>query len=260
MSQAAFAATLLTRERPCPPGLRTWNGSDVGARLAVYRNSVVASLVDAVADTFPVVQQLVGEDFIRAMASIFVRTQPPRSCVLAHYGGAFPAFVEQFEPARSVPYLADVARLEWARVLAYHAADQAPLSAAEVGAALSGDGDAGELRFVCHPSLSVVDSRHAIVSIWAAHQGGDVGTALATTDVQDAESALVVRDGLGVLVLRLPPGASRFVAALQAGASLAEAGSRGQQAAADFDLPLALALLARHDVLTAIRATTGNTT
>ncbi len=260
MSQAAFAATLLSPERSCPPGLRTWNGSDVGARLAVYRNNVVASLIDAVADTFPVVQQLVGEDFFRAMAAIFVRTQPPRSRVLADYGGAFPAFVEQFEPAGSVPYLADVARLEWARVLAYHATDRLPLSATDVGAALSGGGDAGELRLVCHPSLSVVDSCHAIVSIWAAHQGGDVDTALATTDVQVAESALVVRKGLEVLVLRLPQGASRFVAALQAGASLAQAGSMGLHAAADFDLPLALALLARHDVLTAIRAPTENTT
>ena len=72
-SQAAFAAALLYPARPCPPGLHAWNGSDPAARLAVYRNNVVSSLIDALADTFPVVQQLVGEEFFRAMAGVFAR-------------------------------------------------------------------------------------------------------------------------------------------------------------------------------------------
>jgi len=257
VSQPAFAATLLAPEHPCPPGLRTWNGSDVRARLAVYRNNVVGSLIDAVADTFPVVQQLVGEAFFRAMAALFVRKHPPCSLVLAHYGGEFPDFIAHFEPARSVAYLADVARLEWARVVAYHAADVAPLTAEAAGAALSDDADVAKLRLECHPSISIAESRFAIVSIWAAHQVEDAGNAMAEVDTRAAESALVVRDGLDVLVLRLRPGAPQFVAALQTGASLAEAVGQALQASADFDLQQALALLVRHGGLTAIRATTG---
>jgi hypothetical protein len=253
VSQHAFAATLLAPERRCPPGLRTWNGSDTCARLAVYRNNVVGSLIDAVADTFPVVQQIVGEAFFRAMAAHFVREHPPRSRVLAHYGGEFPEFIEQFEPARSVAYLADIARLEWARVVAYHAADVAPLAAHAVGAALSDGVAVAKLRFECHPSMSIVDSRFAIVSIWAAHQREDVGKAMAAVGAQAAESALVVRDGLDVLVLRLPAGVPQFVAALQAGAPLADAADQALHASSDFDLQQALALLARHGALTALR-------
>lgn len=88
------------------------NGSDPTARLAVYRNNVVGSLIDALADAFPVAQQLVGVAFFRAMAGVFARQAPPRSRILAHYGEGFAEFIEGFEPARSVPYLADVARLE----------------------------------------------------------------------------------------------------------------------------------------------------
>lgn len=250
MTQAAFAAALLTPDLPCPAGLRAWNGSDPSARLAVYRNNVVSSLIDAVADTFPVTQELVGEEFFRAMASVFVRQHPPRSRILAHYGAEFADFVDGFAPARAVPYLADVARLERSRVLAYHAADADPLTAAMLGVAMSSGEDLGALQLVCHPSTSVVVSEHAIVSLWAAHQGeGD----LSAVDTAVPESALVIRPGLDVLVLQLPPGAARFVIALQAGAGLADASALAAGEAADFDLPNVLALLMRHGALISVQ-------
>jgi len=250
VNQANFAATLLAPNLPCPAGLRAWNGSDPTVRLAVYRNNVVSSLIDAVADTFPVTQELVGEAFFRAMASVFVRQHPPRSRVLAHYGGAFADFVDGFEPARSVPYLADVARLERARVFAYHAADADPLTAERLGVAMSSGEDLDALRWVCHPSTSVVVSRHAIVSLWAAHQvNGD----LSAVDPALPESALVVRSGLDVLVLRLAGGAARFVIALQTGAELADASALAADEAADFDLPNVLALLMGHGALISVQ-------
>jgi hypothetical protein len=246
VTQATFAAALLALDLPCPAGLRAWNGSDPGTRLAVYRNNVVSSLVDAVADTFPVTQELVGDTFFRAMAAVFVRQHPPRSRVLAHYGAEFADFVEGFEPARVVPYLADVARLEWARVLAYHAADASPLTAERLSLTMSGSQDLGALQLVCHPSASVLVSQYAIVSLWAAHQGdGD----LSAVDPALPESALVVRPGLEVLVLCLAPGAARFVIALQAGAGLAAAAALATDEAGDFDLPKMLALLLVQGVL-----------
>ena len=248
--QATFAAALLAPNLPCPAGLRAWNGSDPTARLAVYRNNVVSSLIDAVADTFPVVQELVGEEFFRAMASLFVRQHPPRTKILAHYGADFADFVDGFEPARAVPYLADVARLERARVFAYHAADADALTAALLGEAMSSGEDLGALQLVCHPSTSVVVSKHAIVSLWAAHQrDGD----LSAVDPALPESALVVRPGLDVLVLRLPPGAARFVIALQTGAGLADAAALAAVEAADFDLPNVLALLMGHGALISVQ-------
>jgi hypothetical protein len=72
--------------------LIAWNGSDPARRFAVYRNNVVVSLIDALADTFPVTQELVGEDFFRAMAGVFVRHAPPTSALLAEYGEGFSGF------------------------------------------------------------------------------------------------------------------------------------------------------------------------
>lgn len=168
-----FAAALLDPQAALPPGLVAWNGSDPGRRFLVHRNNVLSSLIDALADAFPVVQALVGEAFFRAMASVFVRSAPPRLRLLVQYGSAFPAFVECFGPARSLPCLSDVARLEFARTEAYHAADAAPLPQSAMQAALGSGERIGELRLGGHPSLRVLSSPCAFLSVWAAHQGAD---------------------------------------------------------------------------------------
>jgi hypothetical protein len=250
-NQSDFAAALLDPDRACPKGLCAWNGSDPTVRLAVHRNNVVSSLIDALAATFPVVRELVGEDFFRAMASLFVRRSPPRSCVLAHYGQDFPAFIGQFEPARPVPYLADVARLEAARVRAYHAADGEPVATEAVGLALGAGGDRiGDLQLVLQPSLSTVESPQAVVSLWAAHQGeGELGA----MNVDVPECAIVVRPGLDVLVLQAPVGAVTFVAAIRQGCRLGPAAAIAADAAPDFDLTATLSLLLGHGALTSLQ-------
>ena len=251
--QAAFAATLLAPELPCPPGLRAWNGSDPAARLAVHRNNVVSSLVDALADAFPVTQALVGREFFRAMAAVFVRRYPPRSRVLAHYGDELPDFILGFDPAQPLPYLADVARLERARVCAYHAADVQPVATEAMRAALCGADDLADLRLTLHPSVSVLVSAFAIVSLWAAHQTDD-DSDIAAVDPDEAESALVLRAGLDVVVILLPPGLDTFIAALRQGAGLAEAAARAADCAVGFDPGTALSLLLQHGAITSMRS------
>lgn len=175
---AAFAEALLDREAGVPPGLTSWNGSDPAPRFTVYRNNVVVSLIDALADTYPVVQQLVGEEFFRAMAREFALAHPPTSPVMAFYGDGFVEFIGAFPPAAALPYLADVARLEYCYVQVYHAAEEAP-------------------------AMRVLHSRHAVASLWAAHQAEDIDAALAQVDPYVAESALVLRVNLDVLVMRI---------------------------------------------------------
>lgn len=250
-SQSDFAAALLDPQRAVPAGLRAWNGSDPRARLAVHRNNVVSSLVDALADTFPVVQQLVGQEFFRAMAVLFVRQAPPRSRVLAHYGRDFPSFIAAFEPARGLPYLADVARLEVARVAAYHAADADPVSDEVVSLALASGDRMGELQLVLHPSVATLDSRHAVVTLWAAHQVQDDGD-IAPVDVDAPECALVLRHGLDVLVLRATDGAVAFLEAVRSGLGLDEAAARAMAATPEFDLTATLSQLLAHGALTSL--------
>lgn len=133
-AQAAFAQALLDPHQSVPPGIVTRNQSDPARRLAVYRNNVMVSLVDALAQTFPVTQTLVGEDFFRALCQVFVRQNPPRVRVLSSYGDELPGFIRQFTPAASLPYLADVARLEMLRLQALHAADAPAMATHDIAA------------------------------------------------------------------------------------------------------------------------------
>jgi hypothetical protein len=245
--QAGFANALRDRLAPCPAGLRAWNGSDPAARLAVYRNNVWASLIDALADGFPVTRALVGADFFRAMAQCFIAAQLPRSALLAEYGADFPDFIAGFAPADSVPYLADVARLEWLRVRAYHAADVDPVAPDRLQLALSQPDTLGQWGLRLHPSLSVLTSDYAVVALWAAHQGvGELGA----VDPSQAETALVLRAGLEVEVIRLAAGAADFIRQVLAGARLGAAVEQAMARAADFDFSEMLALLLRNGAIT----------
>ncbi len=249
MSQHEFAAALLDSDLPVPEGLNTWNGSDPAHRFRVYRNNVIVSLIDALADTFAVTQELVGEDFFRAMARLYVYAYPPKSRLLAFYGEHFPDFVETFPPAAGLPYLADVARLEYLRIVAYHAADVPGVATEAVFAALADEATLPDLSVSLHPSLSVLISDAAVVSLWAAHQGlMDLSSVVPDTP----ENALVLRHELDVEVIRISVATGAFINTLRAGQSLGTAARTGMQLDPDFDLVGVLGLLLQKSAITAL--------
>jgi hypothetical protein len=248
LSQRVFAQALLDPQQPCPPGLRSWNGSDPAARFAVHRNNAVSSLVEALADTFPVTRELVGDEFFAAMARLFVMGAPPRSPVLALYGGDFPDFVEGFAPAESVPYLADVARLEVQRIRAFHAADAPVLSAEDLTRHLLDPQALPTSRVKFHPSAAVLTSRFAIVGLWAAHQ--DAGE-IAEVDPGQPQSALVLRQQDDVVVIAIAQGSALFFQNLMAGATLGEASAAAMVRNDGFDLATSLGILICHGALSA---------
>jgi len=249
--QAQFAAALLDPTQACPVGLRTWNDSDPVRRLAVYCNNVVSSLIAALADTFTVTRLLVGPDFFRAMAALFVRQNPPRTRILAHYGDDFAAFIDGFSPAAAMPYLPEMARLEFARMQACHAADAEPIAAGVLSAALGNPDELAGMRFEWHPSLRVIESPYAVVTLWAAHQTDDE---IPSVQVDHAERAIVLRDALDVLVLPVAAGTACFVGRTLAGMAFGAAAAAAAEVDASFDLSATLSMLMRHGVLVSLRA------
>lgn len=244
-AQAAFASALADPAQPVPEGLTAWNGGPPARRFAVYRNNVTVSLMEALGARYPAVKAIVGDDFFAATARLYVAAHPPRSPLMMEYGAEFSAFLAGFEPARSLPYLPDVARLEAARSRAYHAADAAPLDPASL-AALAPEEVAG-LRFTAHPAAVLIASPHPVVTIWAMNAGE-----IEPAPIEDwtGEDALVTRPHLTVEVHRLPAGASAFAAALLAGQTLAHAAARATEAADAFDLSTTLALILASGALT----------
>ncbi|MGH8218874.1 MAG: DNA-binding domain-containing protein [Steroidobacteraceae bacterium] len=230
--QKAFAAALIDPSLPLPGGLMDPEGRACPRRFAVYRNNVATALIEALETSFPAMRRLVGEAFFREAALRFALGEPPASPVLLEYGAGFPAFLERFEPAASLPYLPDVARIERAWIEAHHAADAAPLDPAAL-AGVSHD-RAGEIRFSMHPSLRVVRSRYPALTIWRMNVADGVPGPVALD--AGGEDALVVRPEAEVCVRFIPAGGADLLEALVHGEPLAAAAEAAMKGRADFDL------------------------
>lgn len=230
--QRDFSAALLDRALSIPPGLVGPDGEPSARRFAVYRNNVVAGLTEALKDAFPAVCRIVGNDFFQAMAHAHVLSEPPISPILLDYGAGFPDFIARFEPAATLPYLPDVARIERAWIEAYHAREAPPLQASDF-AAINADRLA-EIHLAVHPSLRVVRSRLPALTIWRMNVGDGVPRPV---DLEaGGEDALIVRPEAEVEARSMPPGGAEFVAALAAGLSVAEALKAALTADPRFDL------------------------
>jgi hypothetical protein len=236
--QSGFAAALLDATRDVPIDLVGPDRAPSVKRFSVYRNNVVVSLIDALEAAYPATCRLVGEEFFRAMARAFAVCHPPASPIMLHYGEGFPDFVAQSEPARSLPYLADVARIERAWLEAYHAPEATPLSMEAL--ARIDDRLVAGMRFELHPSVRIVRSRYPALTIWRMNVDDGVP---AFVDLEaGGEDILVLRPNAEVEVRYLPPGGAEFVGALSDGQSLASAAECAMTIPA-FDLASTLAAL-----------------
>lgn len=236
--QSDFAHALRSPGAFVPQGVISHNSEQPLRRFAVHRNNVIVGLLSALEARFPAARKIVGPDFFKAAARLFIQAHPPRSPVMMFYGDEFPSFLESFEPAKDVPYLPDVARLEAARSRACHAKDALPLKEAQLRetppAALAG------LCFTLHPSLEIVESPHPIVTIWMMNSGLLDPAPIAPWR---AEDALVLRPHLTVEVRLLLPGAKTFLRRLACGHKLQDAADAALADVPGFDLPANLAAL-----------------
>lgn len=195
--QRGFRTAVLA-DTAVPPSVITGGPVSATARLSVYRNNVIGNLTRALRLSFPAVERLVGEDFFATAAQRFIAAAPPQAADLNQYGDGFADFLASFEPAQSVPYLPDVARLEWAVSRAVHARPAPPLAPE----ALSAVPPAREvdLCFTPHPTLSLLALDHPAHAIWQAVLTEDTderGARLAAIDLSGGGEMLAVlrRDG-----------------------------------------------------------------
>lgn len=245
-SEAGFARALWDARLARPEGIVGRAGRPTADRFDIHRNNIFASLTAALRARFPVVVRLVGDAFFSDMAVVFIRRHPPHSPVILEYGGAFAAFLEGFDAVDALPYLADIARLEWLRHLAAHGADAVPADLSPL-AALPQPVMA-ELRFTLHPTAAVLSSAYPVVSIWRANAvAPDLHPILADSA---GESMLIVRPHRQVLLLDLPPAGDALIAALGEGRTLGEATALAAARDLDFDLTLSLAVLFRAGAIT----------
>ena len=216
--------------------------------MAIYRNTALAGLVDALAVNFPVVRALVGEEMFEAIAVDHASAHPPANPVLAHYGVAFSDWIKEQAWAAELPYLSDVARVERLHCEALFAADAEPL---DPGAfARLAPHEWTRARLTLHPATRFACSRWPAASLWLTHQDGSDPAGVAW----HPECVLVSRFGHSVLVEAIPPSAHRFLRSLACGSTVAAAVEATLAAFPNVGIAAGFSLLLNRGAFTALTA------
>ena len=171
---------------------------------------------------YPVIAQLIGAESFNALACDFWHSHPPEHGDLARWGDALPAFLATNQQLIDVPYLADVARVEWA----LHRAAGAPDAQIDLQsfARLSTE-DPEALTLALVPGTAVINSDWPVVSLITSHTEeqpslDEVGQRLRE---RSHETAVVWRQGLRPCIAPCSASAAGVLQALLAGACLTDA-------------------------------------
>jgi len=236
-TQIGFARALFSGALgPGTPGIRA-DGLSPALRLGFYRTNVLGNYLDALRATYVAVERCVGHAHFRALAQRFIHDTPSVSGDLNRYGGEFASFLHGQPVAIDLPWLPDLAQLEWFLDQSFYAADHAPLSIerlAQVPAARY-----QELVFRMHPACRLLHSDYEIRRLWEACQPGSAADKAFMCQAH-RDNLLIRRDGFEVLMEPLDDATFAMLEGLHAGRGFLEAYEAVCAAQPGFDATLFL--------------------
>jgi hypothetical protein len=220
-------------------------------RLGFYRANVFGNYLDGLRATYRCVENLVGRGCFACYAERFIREAPSRSGDLNRYGGEFGDFLARSPIADRLPYLPDVARLEWLLDEVFYEADHPPLDLQRL--AQVPENRYGELRFELHPASRLLRSPYPVRRIWEVSQPGYSGDQTVVLD-SGGDHLLLRREGFDPLVEAVSGAEFALLTALQAGKTLGAAWPTAGSLQADYDLGACLQRRVADGTLAAFRA------
>lgn len=218
--QGAMAAALAGDAGVPLAPLVVGDGLSPDTRVAIYRNNVRVTFLNALETGYPALVRLVGADYFRQLTDDYREQHPSTSGNLQHAGAALPAYLAARFAGTRYAYLADVAALEWAYQEVLFAADGAPLDVA--GLATLTPADYERLCLELSPAARLLESRYPTTRIWRANRPETLDDGPIDLDA-GGERVLLLRIGLEVEIHRLPPAEYAFLATLAAGEPLPRA-------------------------------------
>lgn len=244
----AFASGLTDEDPAAPAALFDGTPDRVAAGWMVYRNNVAHSLTEVLRDTFPTVEALTGPDFFRQASRAYQEQVLPASAMVWQYGRGFADFLDHSPETGSLPWLGDVARLEFSRWQSYHGPGEDAVTPEHLQSIPPED--FSEARFKLKASLRLARSAYPAVSIWLAHQEDEPDFSAINLDV--GEWGMTYRQDGHVYTRKIEPSLAQFLVALQEGEVLASATQQAMDVSErdEFSLEAALALLLASELIT----------
>jgi uncharacterized protein (UPF0276 family) len=220
-------------------------------RFALYRGNLSATWAKALAAAFPVIKQLVGEEFFDALAREYGRAQPSGDGDLNRFGAKMGEFLQGFPHTSDLPYLPDMARLEWLLHRAHYAPSVETIDAQALAAIPPEDIESATMALA--PAVCLFASEWAVVPLWLAHHE----QAEFPQDMQQPTQAIIVRPQWKTAVLEQSAAAWAALSVLQQGgtfgAALDEAFGRDEE----FNVAAQLQQWLEQGVFSAVRLPVG---
>ncbi len=192
---------------------------DIKGRLNIYKNNTRLNLIDTLKNIYPVTLQLVGEEFFKTMARHYIKQAPMEGGNRNAYGAGFSAFISSFKDAGSLPYLSDMAKLEYAYFKIGLAEEQEPLTQEGLQACLEHSGD---IKIALNEHVCLVEIDFNVNDLWDLHQFDNADYSSFELSF-DPFSMLILRDASYMTWMKvLDVGTADFLENIQCGKSFAE--------------------------------------
>jgi hypothetical protein len=202
-------------------------------RIQIYRNNGLAALQAALEAVYPVVARLVGTAFFQAAARDYIRSEPSRSGDIHAYGGHFARHLANLPAARELPYLADVARLEWIYHSLFHSR-RVPALRVEALREVP-EARYAALRLRLQPASRLFVSPYPVLRIWQVNRDDWQGDDTVRLD-EGGVRLLALRAADGIHFIALSTGEYTLLQALGAARPLGEAGERALACEPELDI------------------------
>jgi hypothetical protein len=214
--QKQFMDSIFTRDTKIHSHIKE-SSIPIDGRMRIYRNSTIGILSQTLKDSYPVLLQLVGDDFFEAMANHFIKQNKPSTGDITEYGWELPIFLQTFKPVQDYPYCIETAELELQRQKSYYAG-QLPDIESNILKNMS-EKEIAELKITLQPHVFLGSFKHTIFNIWLAHQQENI----ADIDISKPECTLTYRYNMDIFTKKISQEEFILLNTLQKSSSLQEA-------------------------------------
>jgi len=198
--------------------LRPQRGAPGEERLAVYAEGYVARTQEALAEVYEAVRHLIGAREFAALARGYAARHPSHDYNLSLMGRHLPEFLARWPLTQRLPFLPDLARLEWLVCQAFHACDHPPLQPARLASLRPEEWP--RIRLTFQPSVGLLASPWPILDLWRARTQPREQIDLDV--INRPQQVLVSRQGLSSRCEGLEPRQHRLLEGLLAGRTLGD--------------------------------------
>ncbi|UYM18156.1 HvfC/BufC N-terminal domain-containing protein [Endozoicomonas euniceicola] len=216
--QQDFAEAL--HYRPSPVSKRVATGRLAPEQLIqIYRNNFIISLSEVLEATYPCCKAVLGDECFARLARQHVLASPLKEGNISDYGEGFFDTISSQEPVlEAVPYLTDLARLEWLVDRASQPVAIAPTFPFEQLIRITEDNFSQLTLEVAEP-VYFFDSLHPVASLWQMITSDQIKS----IDITRPESVIIHNRQQGMLVMATTPSATQLLRLCQQGRPLGEA-------------------------------------